>query len=160
MAKKNKAGAGGATIAVNRQARHEYIFEEFMEAGIALLGPEVKSLRAGRLSLVDSFAVVEGDEVWLKGLNISRWQQASWFNHDPLRPRRLLLHKAEIRRLKVKTQEKGLTIVPTKIYFKRSFIKVEIAIARGKKLYDKRQAEAAKTAKREIERTLAERKWD
>lgn len=159
MAKKGKGSEGGVkVIAVNRQARHEYIFEEFFEAGISLVGTEVKSLRNGRLSMVDAYAVVDDfDQVWLKGLNISRWQQGSCFNHEPLRVRRLLLHKSEIRRLAVKTHEKGLTIVPTKIYFQKNYIKVELALARGKKLYDKREAEAAKTAKREVERALSEK---
>lgn len=163
MAKKNKnqqkTEAGVKIIAVNRQARHEYIFEEFFEAGIALQGTEVKSLREGRLSLVDAYAVVDDfNQVWLKGLNISKWHYASTFNHDPMRARRLLLNKSEIIRLKARTHEKGLTIIPTKLYFKKNYIKVEIALSRGKKLYDKREAEAAKTAKRDIERAIAERR--
>lgn len=161
MAKKSKnekSSDGSKIIAVNRQARHEYIFEEFFEAGIALTGSEVKSLRGGRLNMTDSYACVDSNnQVWLKSLNISKWEQASCFNHDPMRPRRLLLHKSEIRRLNVKTHEKGLTIVPTKIYFKKNYVKLELAVARGKKLYDKREAEAAKTVKREVERMLAER---
>ncbi len=163
MAKKKKnqpkTESGIKIIAVNRQARHEYIFEEFFEAGIALQGTEVKSLREGRLSLVDAYAVVDDfNQVWLKGLNISKWHYASNFNHEPVRERRLLLNKSEIRRLKARTHEKGLTIIPTKLYFKKNYIKVEIALARGKKLYDKREAEAAKTAKRDIERAIAERR--
>ena len=162
MAKKKKSPAqneaGIKIIAINRQARHEYIFEEFFEAGIALQGTEVKSLRNGRLSLVDDYAVVDDHgQVWLKGLNISKWTHASIFNHEPVRDRRLLLNKSEIRRLHSRTHEKGLTIIPTKIYFKKNYIKVEIALSRGKKLYDKREAEAAKTAKRDLERAMAER---
>lgn len=161
MAKKQKTKGeadGIRLIAVNRQARHEYIFEEFFEAGIALTGSEVKSLRESRLNMTDAYAVVDNNgQVWLKGLNISKWKQASCFNHEPLRRRRLLLHKSEIKRMFVKTHEKGLTLVPTKIYFRKNFIKVELAIARGKKLYDKREAEAARTVKRETERMLAER---
>ncbi|MGM9998483.1 MAG: SsrA-binding protein SmpB [Candidatus Bruticola sp.] len=156
---KQKTDSAVKIIAVNRQARHEYIFEEFFEAGLSLQGTEVKSLREGRLSLVDAYAVVDDfNQVWLKGLNISKWHYASCFNHDPLRARRLLLNKSEIRRLKARTHEKGLTIIPTKLYFKKNYIKVEIALSRGKKLYDKREAEAAKTAKRDIERAIAERR--
>ena len=117
MAKKNKnqqkTESGVKIIAVNRQARHEYIFEEFFEAGIALQGTEVKSLREGRLSLVDAYAVVDDfNQVWLKGLNISKWHYASTFNHEPMRARRLLLNKSEIRRLKARTHEKGLAEAP------------------------------------------------
>lgn len=161
MAAKQHKGVeegGIKPIAVNRKARHEYIFEEFFEAGIELRGTEVKSLRIGRVSLVESYASVDtAGQVWLKGLNISRWEQASCFNHDPLRARRLLLHKHEIRRLNQRTHEKGLTLVPVRIYFKRGLIKVELALARGKKLYDKREAETAKAVKRDMERAMSER---
>ncbi len=163
MAKDKKgADAGQKIIVVNRKARHEYIFEEFYECGISLVGTEVKSLRAGRVSIVEAFAQVEKYvrkgveryEVWLKNLNISHWETGNRFNHDPFRARRLLLHAREIRRLCVKTQEKGLTLVPTKLYFKEGRVKVELAVSRGKKLYDKRDAEAAKSAQRDIDRAM------
>ncbi len=142
------------SIALNRRARHEYHFEEIFEAGIVLTGTEVKSLRAGRVSMVDAFGVVENAEVWLKNLNISPWEKGNRFNHEPLRPRKLLLHREEIRRLIGKTREKGLTLIPTRMYFQDGRVKVELAVARGKKLYDKREAEAERTAKREMERAL------
>lgn len=158
MAKKGKqnetAEAGCKSIAVNRRARHEYHFEELFEAGIALVGTEVKSLRSGRVSMVDAFGVVINGEVWLKNLNISHWEKGNRFNHDPVRPRKLLLHASEIRRITVKTQEKGLTLVPTRMYFRSGRAKVELAIARGKKLYDKREADAERSAQRDVERTV------
>ncbi len=142
------------SIVLNRRARHEYHFEDLFEAGIVLTGTEVKSLRAGRVSIVDAFAVVEQAEVWLKNLNISPWEMGNRFNHEPTRPRKLLLHRDEIRRLIGKTREKGLTLIPTRMYFLNGKVKVEIAVARGKKLYDKREAEAERTAKREMERAM------
>lgn len=142
------------SIALNRRARHEYHFEELYEAGIVLTGTEVKSLRSGRVNLVDAYGVVEGAEVWLKNLNISPWEKGNRFNHDPTRPRKLLLHKEEIRRLIGKTKEKGLTLIPTRLYFLNGRVKVELAVAKGKKLYDKREADAERTAKREIERAV------
>jgi SsrA-binding protein len=142
------------SIVINRRARHEYHFEEVFEAGIVLTGTEVKSLRSGRVSIVDAYGVVENAEVWLKNLNISPWEKGNRFNHDPLRPRKLLLHREEIRRLIGKTREKGLTLIPTRMYFQNGRVKVELAVARGKKLYDKREAEAERTAKREMERAV------
>lgn len=142
------------TITVNRKARHEYHFEEMYEAGIVLTGTEVKSLRSGRVNMVDAYGVVDGAEVWLKSLNISPWEKGNRFNHDPVRPRKLLLHREEIRRLIGKTKEKGLTLIPTRLYFLNGRVKVELAVARGKKLYDKREAEAERSAKREMERAV------
>lgn len=142
------------SIALNRRARHEYHIEETYEAGLVLVGTEVKSLRAGRVNLVDAFASVESGEVWLKNLHISPWDTGNRFNHDPLRPRKLLLHREEIRRLIGKTKEKGLTLIPLRLYFSGGRVKVEIGLARGKKLHDKREAEAEKAAKREMQRVV------
>lgn len=126
-------------VARNRKARHEYEILETYEAGMELKGPEVKSLRSGGVSFQDAFARVDDGEVWLHSLHISPYVQANRSNVDPVRPRRLLLNRKEIRRLIVKTQEKGLTIVPLEIYFSRGYAKVTLAVARGKKLYDKRE---------------------
>ncbi|MBQ7567543.1 SsrA-binding protein SmpB [bacterium] len=152
--KNNQSGDGTKTIALNRKARHEYIFEEFFQCGIVLMGTEVKSLRAGRVNLGEAYAQVEKGEVWLKNMQISHWETGNRFNHEPFRSRKLLLHAKEIRRLIGKTKEKGLTLVPTRLYFCRGYVKVEIALARGKKMYDKREAEAAKSAKRAIDRAI------
>lgn len=130
-----------------------------MEAGIALTGTEVKSLRAGRANLRDSYAAVEKGELWLLGAHISPYEQGNIFNHDPVRPRKLLMHKYEIRRLLGKVQRAGYTLVPTKIYFKDGKAKVEIALAKGKTLYDKRQAIAKKEAEREMERAFRRGDW-
>ena len=129
---------------------------EDLEAGISLEGTEVKSLRAGRVNLGEAYAQVEKGEVWLKNMQINHWETGNRFNHDPFRSRKLLLHAREIRRLIGKTKEKGLTLVPTRLYFSRGYVKVEVALARGKKLYDKREAEAAKSAKRTIDRAMKE----
>ncbi|NLM38663.1 MAG: SsrA-binding protein SmpB [Firmicutes bacterium] len=135
-------------IADNRKARHDYHIEETIEAGIALQGTEVKSLRLGRVNLRDSYARVQNGEVFLHGVHISPYEQGNRFNHDPLRVRKLLLHKREIRRLAAKVKEEGFTLVPIKLYFKNGKCKVELALAKGKKLYDKRDS----IAKREAER--------
>ena len=134
-------------IADNRGA-HDYHIEETIEAGIALQGTEVKSLRLGRVNLRDSYARVQNGEVFLHGVYISPYEQGNRFNHDPLRVRKLLLHKREIRRLAAKVKEEGFTLVPIKLYFKNGKCKVELALAKGKKLYDKRDS----IAKREAER--------
>lgn len=126
-------------VARNRKARHEYEILETYEAGMELKGPEVKSLRSGGVSFQDAFARVDDGEVWLHSVHISPYAQANRSNVDPVRPRRLLLNRKEIRRLAVKTQEKGLTIVPLEIYFSRGYAKVTLAVGRGKKLYDKRE---------------------
>jgi SsrA-binding protein len=139
-------------IATNRKARHEYHILDTLEAGIALLGPEVKSLRAGRVSMTDAYAQLKGEEAFLLQMHISPYEQANRFNTEPKRTRKLLLHKKEIRRLLGKTEEKGLTLIPLRIYFRRGRVKVEIGLARGKKLFDKRQSLARKDAQREIER--------
>jgi SsrA-binding protein len=141
-------------IATNRRARHEYHIEEVFEAGISLQGSEVKSLRGGKASLQDAYAVVRNDEVFLMGVHIPPYPQASMQNHDPTRIRKLLLHREEIKRLIGKTAERGLTLVPLRVYFKGNKVKVEIALARGKRTYDKRQT----IAKREAEREMAKRR--
>jgi SsrA-binding protein len=141
-------------VTENRKARHDYHIEETYEAGIALQGTEVKSLRLGQANLRDSFARVENGEVILYNAHISPYDKGSRFNHDPKRQRKLLLHKSEIRRLIGKTQQQGLTLIPLKIYFRRGLAKVELALAKGKKLHDKRQDLAAKDAQREIERAF------
>ena len=147
-------------ITENRKARHDYTIEESFEAGIELKGTEVKSMRAGKANLKDSFAIIENGELYLYGMHISPYEQGNIFNVDPLRPRRLLMHKKEILRLLGKTREQGLTLVPLKAYFKKDKIKIELALAKGKKLYDQRDAAAEKTAKREIEKAMKERSRD
>ncbi len=145
------------TVVANRRARHDYHLEETYEAGIQLLGSEVKSLRAGRASLQDAYARVRGGEVWLVNMHIAPYEQAGPFNHDPLRPRKLLLHKAEIRRLVGKVKERGYTLVPLRVYFRRGLAKVELALARGKRQFDKRADIAKREAQRQIARALAGR---
>ena len=141
----------------NRKARHDYFIHEAYEAGIALQGTEVKSLRAGKANLKDSYAAIKNNEVFVENMHISHYDQGNIFNHDPLRPRKLLMHKAEIIKLASKIKEKGFTLVPLKIYFKSGRAKVELALASGKHNYDKRQDLQAKAAKRDIERALKER---
>ncbi|AUS78178.1 SsrA-binding protein SmpB [Actinoalloteichus sp. AHMU CJ021] len=145
---------GQKVIASNKRARHDYSVLDSYEAGIALMGTEVKSLRAGRASLVDAFATVDDGEVWLRGLHIPEYAQGTWTNHTPRRTRKLLLHKAEILRLIGKTKESGLSLVPLSLYFKDGKVKVELALARGRKAHDKRQAIAKRDAEREMERAV------
>ena len=145
------------TITENRKARHDYTIVEAFEAGIELKGTEVKSMRAGRANMKDSFAVIENGELILYGMHISPYEHGNIFNVEPLRPRKLLMHKKEIMRLLGKTKEQGLTLVPLKAYFKKDKIKIELALAKGKKLYDKREAAAEKSAKREIEKAMKDR---
>ncbi|MGE5484331.1 MAG: SsrA-binding protein SmpB [Ignavibacteriales bacterium] len=149
--------SGVKVIAENRKAWHDYHIEETIEAGIALVGTEVKSLRLGKLSLRDSYAQVKNGEAFLYNAHISPYDPADRFNHDPLRPRRLLLHKREIQRILQKAEERGYTLVPLKMYFKRGLAKVELAVARGKREYDKRQDIAEKDARRDIARALKKR---
>jgi len=143
---------GRKLIAQNKKARHDYHIEDTYEAGLVLTGTEVKSLRAGRASLVDGYAVIKDGEAWLQNVHIPEYTEGTWTNHEPRRSRKLLLHRAEILRLIGKTKESGLTLVPLAMYFVDGRAKVEIALARGKKLHDKRQALAEKQAKREAER--------
>lgn len=141
-------------ISENRKARHDYFIEETLEAGIVLQGTEVKSIRLGRVNLKDSFARVENGEVFVYGMHISPYEQGNRFNHDPLRPRKLLLHKREIRRLLGKVREDGYTLVPTRLYFSNGKCKVELALAKGKKLYDKRESLAKRDAERRARQAL------
>jgi SsrA-binding protein len=141
-------------VARNRKARHEYEILDTFEAGMALKGPEVKSLRAGNVSFQDAFARVDGGEVWLHNLHISPYEQANRFNEDPVRTRRLLLNRNEIRQLTVKTEEKGLTLVPLEIYFVRGYAKLTLAVARGKKLHDKRETLKRRQQDREARRAM------
>ncbi|MBO4401176.1 MAG: SsrA-binding protein SmpB [Selenomonadaceae bacterium] len=141
----------------NRKARHDYFIHETYEAGIELRGTEVKSLRGGKANLKDSYAEVKDGEIWVEHMHISPYEQGNIFNHDPLRRRRLLMHKKEILKLFGKTREKGFTLVPLKIYFKNGRAKMELALASGKHNYDKREALAEKSAKRDIERALRDK---
>jgi SsrA-binding protein len=142
------------TIAQNRKARHDYFIEEIFEAGIVLTGTEVKSLRLGKANLNDSYAVVRDGEVFVYGLHISPYDMGNRFNHDPLRVKKLLLHRFEINKLIGYTQKKGLTLVPLSLYFKKGKVKVELAVAKGKKLYDKRDDIAKRDTMREIDRRM------
>jgi SsrA-binding protein len=144
-------------ISTNRKARHDYHIEESYEAGIALTGTEVKSVRNARVNLKDSYAKVEGNELFLYNMHISPYEQGNRFNHDPLRVRKLLMHRVEIRRLTGKIKEKGYALIPLKIYLTRGRVKVEIGLARGKKLYDKRRDIAEKDSKREMERAFRDK---
>ena len=146
---------GIKVVATNRKARHEYFLLESIEAGIELLGSEIKSIRQGQISLAEAYVRLdEGREAWLVDAHIAPYEQANLFNHEPRRPRRLLLHREEIRRLWNDVRQKGVTVIPVRVYLKKGRAKVEIAIAKGKKLYDKR----AEIAKRDVEREIA-RDW-
>ncbi|SHK40565.1 SsrA-binding protein [Anaerobranca californiensis DSM 14826] len=144
-------------ITENRKARHEYFIKETYEAGLVLTGTEVKSIRNGRVNLKDSFVRIDNGEAFVYGMHISPYEQGNRFNHEPLRERKLLLHKREINKLFGLTREKGLALIPLKLYFVRGRVKMELALAQGKKLHDKRAAIAEKTAKREIEKAFRER---
>jgi SsrA-binding protein len=151
---------GRTLVAQNRRARHDYHIEDTLEAGLVLSGTEVKSLREGRASLIDGYASVEDGEVWLHNVHIPEYTQGTWTNHEPRRTRKLLLHRDQIRKLNAKTQETGLTIVPLALYFKDGYAKVEIGVARGKRLYDKRHSIAEREAKRDAARAMARRGRD
>lgn len=142
------------TIAVNRQARHEYFVIEAMETGIALVGTEVKSLRAGTVNLKDAWVEAANGELVVQGMHISPYEKGNIFNRDPLRPRKLLAHKNEIRRLAQQIKLQGYTLVPLSLYFKHGRVKLELGVCKGKKLYDKRASAAARDAKRDIDRAL------
>ena len=144
-------------IARNRRARHDYHILDVVEAGVVLTGTEVKSLRAGRASLTDGFAELRDGELWLMGVHIPEYTLGTWTNHEPRRPRKLLLHRREINRLASQISEQGLTIVPLALYFSGGRVKVELALARGKRAYDKRQDLARRDAAREVERALRRR---
>ena len=143
-------------FATTRKAYHDYHVLESVEAGIALTGTEIKSVRAGRVNLRDGYARVQDGELWLYNTHISPYEQGNRYNHEPLRPRKLLLHKGEIGRLAGKSQEQGLTLVPLRMYDRRGRAKVELAVVRGKRQYDKREAIAAREARREVERAVKE----
>ncbi|HEU4514353.1 MAG TPA: SsrA-binding protein SmpB [Nocardioidaceae bacterium] len=146
---------GRRVVATNRKARHDYAIEDTYEAGLALTGTEVKSLRLGRASLVDGFATITGGEVWLEGVHIPEYTQGTWTNHEPRRRRKLLLHRAEIDKLVGATRESGYTLVPLQLYFSDGRAKVEIALARGKRNYDKRQALRERQDAREAARAMS-----
>lgn len=142
------------TIAQNKKARHEYFIEETIEAGIELSGTEVKSVRQGKVNLTDAYASIKDGEVFVKQMNISPFEQGNIFNRDPMRERKLLLHKREILKLNAALQQDGYSLIPLSVYLKGSLVKVSLAVAKGKKLYDKRADIAKKDARRNIERTL------
>jgi SsrA-binding protein len=144
-------------VATNRKASHEFFLLERIEAGISLQGTEIKSIRAGQISLAEAYVRVDGDEAWLEDAHIAPYEHAGIFNHEPRRPRRLLLHKKEIRRLWNQVRQKGVTIVPIRVYLKQGRAKVEIAVAKGKKLYDKRETIAKRDAQRDLDRSLHQR---
>jgi SsrA-binding protein len=144
-------------VATNRKARHEYFLLQTYEAGIVLRGSEIKSIRAGQVSLAEAYVRIDGNEAWLEDAHIAPYEQASIFNHDPRRPRKLLLHRDEIRKLWNSVRQKGVTIIPLNMHLKDGRAKVEIAVAKGKKLYDKRAAIAKRDAQREVERQFHQR---
>jgi SsrA-binding protein len=146
------------TVATNRKARHDYLIEETYEAGLVLTGTEIKSVRAGRVSLRDSFAMVKEGELWLMNAHIAPYDQGTYANHEPRRSRKLLMHRREINRIAGKLQEKGFTLVPLRLYLKNNLAKVELGLGRGKKQYDKRAALREKETRREIDRVVA-RHW-
>jgi SsrA-binding protein len=153
------ADAGGTKlIAQNRKARHEYLIEDTVEAGLQLVGTEVKSCREGKVSLADAYAAVRDGEAWLLQCHINPYSHGNRQNHDPMRPRKLLLHRSEIERLDEEVSQGGRTLVPLRLYFKHGIAKAEIAVARGKKTYDKRQSEAKRDADRQIQRALGRRR--
>lgn len=144
-------------IAQNKKARHEYFILETYECGIELFGTEVKSIRAGKVNISDAYASIDNGEVWVKAMNISPFEQGNIFNRDPLRNKKLLMHKHEILKLSQKIKEKGFSLVPLKVYLKGSRVKVELALVQGKKLYDKRETIAKRDAQREMDRVARNR---
>ena len=146
---------GEKVVATNRRARHDYLIDDTYEAGIVLSGTEVKALRQGRASLVDGYAFVDGGEIWLDAVHIPEYTEGTWNNHSPRRKRKLLLHKEQIIKISHKTKEGGFTLVPLKIYFSDGRAKVEIAVAKGKKEYDKRQTLRERTDRREADRAMS-----
>ena len=149
---------GRKVIAQNKKARHDYSIEDVFECGIVLTGTEVKSLRMGRASLIDGFAMVDKGELWLSGVHIPEYTQGTWTNHTPRRNRKLLVHSAEIRKLTARMKEGGLTLVPLSLYFKDGKAKIELAVAKGKKVHDNRAALMERQAGREIEREVSRRR--
>lgn len=161
MARKVKAAAPAAKPRApeptidNRRARFEFEFLERVEAGIVLTGTEIKSIRSGQISLNEAYARVRDGELWLLGMHVPAYKEGSFSNHEPRRPRKLLLHKAELRRLAARVAEQGLTLVPTRLYFKHGMVKIDLALARGKKLWDKRRDIKERESKRELARAVA-----
>ncbi|HET7483375.1 MAG TPA: SsrA-binding protein SmpB [Actinomycetota bacterium] len=153
-----KAGDGTKLIAQNRKARHDYLIEDSIEAGLALVGTEVKSCRDGKVNLADSYATVRDGEAWLLQCHIGAYSHGNRANHDPMRPRKLLLHRGEIDKLAARVAQDGRTLVPLRLYFKHGLAKAEIGIARGKKTYDKRQAVAQRDAERQMQREMGRRR--
>ncbi|MBR6610560.1 MAG: SsrA-binding protein SmpB [Oscillospiraceae bacterium] len=147
----------GQTITVNRAARHEYFVLETYEAGIELYGTEIKSIQNGSVNLKESWADIQNGEVFINGMHISPYEKGNIFNKDPFRVRKLLLHKKEINKLAGKIKQEGLTLIPLSLYFKKQYVKVELGLCKGKKLYDKRDAIAKRDAKRDIDRAMKER---
>jgi SsrA-binding protein len=148
---------GERTIVTNRRARHDYHIDEVVEAGLVLTGTEVKSIRGRGVSVSDAFARVQNGEIWLYNLHVNPYEQGNIFNHDPLRPRKLLLRRGEIAGLAARAAQKGHTLVPLRLYFRRGYVKVELGVARGKKSFDKRESIAAREARREMERAASPR---
>lgn len=151
------AGSGTKTVATNRKAYHDYYITERFEAGIELSGTEVKSIRQGAVNLKDSYCTVKDGELFLRGMHISPYEKGNIFNREPMRTRKLLMHKREIMRLAGRVQQDGFALVPVSVYFKGPHVKVEIALAKGKKLHDKRESERSRDADREIDKALKER---
>lgn len=145
---------GVRQIAQNRKAFHDYFVLDRFEAGIELFGTEVKSIRGGKVNLKDSFCFIKDGELFLRGMHISPYEHGNIFNRDPVRVRRLLMHKREIAKLQARVQQEGVALIPLSLYFKESRVKVELGLCKGKKLYDKRESEAKRTAKRDIERAM------
>lgn len=156
MAKEKKTKPQDVSI-TNRKAWHEYFIDDQFEAGIVLVGTEVKSLRLGKASITEAFCKIENGELWLHGMHIAPYEQGNRFNVDPLRPRKLLMRKAEIEKINRKLQEKGFTLIPLKLYFTRGYAKVNVGLGRGKKLYDKRESIAARDVERERRRQESSR---
>ena len=150
--------SGVKEVCKNRKAFHDYFIEERYEAGVELFGTEVKSIRQGSINLKDSFCSVKDGELFAYGVHISPYEKGNIFNRDPMRPKRLLMHKKEIRRMASRIQEDGLTVIPLSCYFKDSRVKLELGLARGKKLYDKRESAAKRDAEREMDRVMKERR--
>jgi SsrA-binding protein len=149
---------GRKLIAQNKKARHDYSIEDVFECGIVLTGTEVKSLRAGRASLIDGYATVENGELWLAGVHIPEYTQGTWTNHETRRKRKLLVHLQEIKKLHIKIKEGGVTLIPLQLYFNNGRAKIEIAVARGKKAHDKRDSLMERQASREVEREISRRR--
>ncbi len=149
--------SGVKQVATNRKAFHDYYVLDRFEAGIELSGTEVKSIRAGEVNLKDSFCFVRGGELFVRGMHVSPYEKGNIFNRDPVRPRRLLMHRKEIRKLEASVMRDGMAVIPLSLYLKDSLVKMELGLCKGKKLHDKRDAEASREAKRDIERTMKER---